>query len=221
MRHGHEWLRNQAARPFPRGQSGREKRPHLADDEGIVGPATRKEVSYGSVYHTAASLPTPSPPEPDGTPAGVGPRGGPPQGHHHSGPQRGGGHLEVDPLHPLGDLLDLLLADAQPRSLLPVRPQAVGRLDGAPRSEARRRGHQPVLQGPGPAARIRPAAADAAGSVPSRTRGCPRTGDGAAAGSRSSTAAPRSWRTPRPTSGRIPRAGRRSPAWASRSRDSW
>ncbi len=34
------------------------------------------------------------------------------------------------------------------------RTQAVVRLDGTPRSEARRRGHQSVLQGPGAAAGI-------------------------------------------------------------------
>ena len=51
---------------------GRETRPHLSDDEGVQGPTTRKEVSYGSVYHTTAPLPTPSPPQPAGTPARLG-----------------------------------------------------------------------------------------------------------------------------------------------------
>jgi hypothetical protein len=55
--------------PPPGGQSGREKRPRLADDQGIVGPTTRTEVSHGSVYHRARSLPTASSPEPDDIPA--------------------------------------------------------------------------------------------------------------------------------------------------------
>ena len=170
---------------------GRETRPHLSDDEGVQGPTTRKEVSYGSVYHTTAPLPNPSPPQPAGTPARLGSGGGPPQGHHRAGPPGGGGQLEVDPLHPLGDLLDLLLASPQPRSLLPGCPQAARRLDGIAGWEARRRGHQPVLQGPRPAARIGAASSDARPAPGSRTRRRPRSGGGAVATSRRSMAAPR------------------------------
>src|SRR5271163_1669888 len=149
----------------PGGQPGRETRPHLSDDEGVVTPTTRKEVSHGSVYHASTPRPNPSPPEPAGSPARVGARGRPPQGHHLANPQGGRRPLEVDPLHPLGDLLDLLLASAQPRSLLPVRSEAAGRLDGAPRSPARRRRHQSVLQGPGAATGIGAAPPDAAGGL--------------------------------------------------------
>src|SRR5437868_4485777 len=131
---------------------GSETRPHLSDDEGVEGPTTRKEVSYGSVYHTPAPIPDPSPPNPARTPTRAGARRHPPRGHRPTDPHRRGRHLEAGPLHPLADLLDLLLANPQPRSLLPGRPQAARRLDGTPGSEARRRGHRSVLQGPRAAA---------------------------------------------------------------------
>ena len=41
---------------------GSETRPHLRDDGGVKNPINRKEVSHGSVYHTPAPLPIPSPP---------------------------------------------------------------------------------------------------------------------------------------------------------------
>lgn len=155
----------------PGGHRERELRPHWADDEGVESPTTHQEVSDGSVYHTPAPLPIPSPRSPARSPTRAGPRGHLACGHLQAGPQQRGRPLEGGPLYALGDLLDLLLADAQPRSLLPVCPQAAGRLDGAARSEAPRRGHRSVLQGPCALARIGPASSDAPAGLPSAPPG--------------------------------------------------
>ena len=89
------------------------------------------------------------------------PRRHPPRGHGPAGPQGGGSELEARPLHPLADLLGLLLAGAR-APIVPAAPPSSGSPPGwrAGRG-ARRRGHRPVLQGPGAPARIGPVPLDA------------------------------------------------------------
>src|SRR5215210_5556858 len=144
-----------------RARWGGDRRPHWPDDEGVQRPTTGQEVSDGSLYHTPAPVPDPSVATAATTPTRTGPRRHPPRGHRPTGPSGGGRHLEADPLHPLADLLGLLLANPQPRSLLPRRPEADRCLDGTTRSGDRRRGYQSVLQGPHAAAGIRPPPPDA------------------------------------------------------------
>src|SRR5215469_15770300 len=144
-----------------RGRWGDEAGPHWRHDAVVLGRITRKEVPHEPVYRTPAPLPDLPAPPPLGRPARAGPGHPPPRGLSPASPQVGRGHLEACLLHPLADLLGLLLASPQPRSFLPRRRQADRRLAGAPRREARRRGYQPVLQGPGPAARIGPVPLDA------------------------------------------------------------
>src|SRR5436309_2460767 len=114
----------------PRDRQGSERRPHLPDDEGVQRPTTRKEVSDGSLYHTPAPVPDPSVAAATRIPTRAGPRRRPARGHRRTGPAGRGRHLEGDPLHPLPDLLGLLLASPQPRSLLPGRLEADRRLEG-------------------------------------------------------------------------------------------
>src|ERR1044072_3328664 len=97
-----------------RGRWGSERRPHLSDDGGVEDTTNRKEVSDGSLYHTPAPVPDPSVASTTGTPTRTGPRRHPPRGHRRTDPPGGGRHLEGDPLHPLPDLLGLLLAGPQP-----------------------------------------------------------------------------------------------------------
>ena len=81
------------------------------------------------------------------------------------------GALEGEALHPLCDLLGLLLAAAQRRSLVPGGAEAAVRLDGRARSEARRRRHRSLLQGSGTAAGIGPSLLDATTWCPDLSRG--------------------------------------------------
>src|SRR5688500_14970127 len=99
--------------PPLRGRWGSERRPHLSDDGGVDGPSTRKEVSDGSLYHSPAPRPDPSVATATATPTRSRSRRHPPRGHRPTDPSGGGRHLEGDPLHPLLDLLGLLLAGPQ------------------------------------------------------------------------------------------------------------
>src|SRR3982750_1461585 len=145
----------------PRARSGGDPRPHWPNDEAGQRPPTDQEVSDGSLYHTPASVPDPSVATAATTPTRTGPRRHPLRGHRPTGPSGGGRHVEADPLHPLADLLGLLLANPQPRSPLPRRVEADRGLDGTTRSDDRRRGDQSVLQGPRAATGIRPPPPDA------------------------------------------------------------
>src|SRR5262249_49533546 len=136
----------------------------------------RKEVSHGPVYRAEAPLPDPPAPTTRRGTARTRPRPHPPRGRGAPGPQGRRGLLEARLLHPVADLPGLLLAGPQPGPLLSRRGQAGRRLVGAPGSEARRRGHQPVLQGPGAAARSGPVPTDALAG-PQAARGGARGGE--------------------------------------------
>src|SRR5918993_156445 len=147
-----ELLRTGRPPPSVPSPLGGDRRPHWPDDEGVQRPTTGQEVSDGSLYPTPASVPDPSVATAATTPTRTGSRRHPPRGHRPTSPSGGGRHLEADPLHPLADLLGLLLADPQPRSFLPRRVEADRRLEGTTRSDHRHRRHQSVLQGPRTAA---------------------------------------------------------------------
>src|SRR4051794_9393014 len=102
--------RPSASRPRRRGD---ETGPHSRHDAGTQGRITRKEVPHEPVYRTPAPLPDLPAPPPTGRPARAGPRHPPPRGRRPADPQGGGRHLEVRLLHPVADLLGLLLAGPQ------------------------------------------------------------------------------------------------------------
>src|SRR5512135_3141266 len=94
----------------PYGHRGSERRPRVSDTEGVRDPTTRKEVSHGPLYRTPAPPPDPSPSNPAPNPTRAGPRRHPARGHCQADPRGRRRLLETDPLHPLADLLGLLLA---------------------------------------------------------------------------------------------------------------
>src|SRR3954453_7680515 len=143
------------------GRCGAETGPRSRDDDGVASRIIRKEVPRDPVYRAPAPFAVLPPAATGRRPARTRPRRHPHRSHGPAGPQGRGSELEVRLLHPLADLLGLLLAGAEPRSLLPRRRQADRRLARAPRSEDQRRGYQPVLQGPGAPARSGPLPLDA------------------------------------------------------------
>src|SRR6185312_6680739 len=113
-------LRRLPSRHASVGAPGDETGPRSRDDDG-AGRTTHKEVPHEPVYRAQAPRPDlPAPPS-VGRPARAGPRRPPPRGHRPADPRSGGGALEVHLLHPLADLLGVLLAGPGPGSFLPRR----------------------------------------------------------------------------------------------------
>src|SRR5215470_2839723 len=133
-------------RPSPQALRGDETGPHSREDADAHGRTTRKEVPHGSVYRAPAPPPVLPTPTPARRPARTRPRHDPCRGPGPAGPLRGGGELEVRLLHPVVDLLGLLLAGPRPRPFLPRRLKADRRLARAPGSADRRRGDRAVLR---------------------------------------------------------------------------
>ena len=188
----------------------------------LQGRITRKEVPHGSVYRAPAPLPD--------LPA---PAAAPPPGPNSASTPSSPRPLVQQVLKEEGaswkrvfytpwlTFWAFFWQALEPRSLLPRRRQADRRLDGPAGPGARRRGHQPVLQGPGAAARSGPVPLDALAGPRAARRGARgvavvrppgqggRRHDGEHARHRGQPA--RSTR----------RARRRSPGWASRSPGWW